>query len=81
MSLRHGSFVKAKENIGKALAIREIGNIGGNAVNCGDLGTQFFHLAGYGRAEKYLRKHLQSRRTLVLRKEKQYLQKLPNHWL
>jgi len=47
-----------------------------SAVNCGDLGTQFFHLAGYGRAEKYLRKHLQSRSTLVLEKEKQYLQKL-----
>jgi len=65
MSERHGSFInltRLKKYWETALAIREIGNIEGKAVNCGRLGTQFFHLAVNGRAEKYIRKRLQSRK-------------------
>lgn len=43
MFLKHGNFLKAKENVGKALAIRrEIGARDREATNCGDLGTVFF---------------------------------------
>ena len=54
-----GDYDKAKEYLGKALAIEiQIGDKGGEATSYGSLGTVFQSLSQYGKAKEYFEKAL-----------------------